>query len=85
MYRILTEDKNRRLVKLLLYRWRDKIHGYTMSFAEGAWNGEEEQAMTIDFIGVPFEIVKRLAEVIKHINGQQEVWVLDIPATVTKV
>jgi hypothetical protein len=82
MYRILTEDKNRPLIIVILGRY---LNGYTITQACGVWMGEPEKSLAIDVVDVSEELVLRIAKEIKEENEQESVLVIHFPSKSTFV
>lgn len=71
LYRICTEDKNRRQLTDLIDQHFD---GYTLYTVEGRWKGKPEDALVIELASHgAFSRVKVLAEAIKELNQQESV------------
>jgi hypothetical protein len=77
MFRIYTEDKNRRKVKAIL---NNLFQGYTLIPSIGAWEGHNEKALVIELDGVPRAKVMQAAKEIKTANSQQAVLIQRIRA-----
>jgi len=78
IYRILTEDKNRKLVQDEVSR---HFSGYTVYTGIGVWQGGTEKNLTIeiDTLGDDNRLaVYRIAEYIKKVNGQEAVLIQEI-------
>mgnify|MGYP001598676099 FL=1 len=77
LYRICTEDINRRQLTNLINRHFD---GYTLYTVEGRWKGKAEDALVIEIVGdladrAPVHI---LAHEIKALNEQESVLIEEI-------
>ena len=77
LYRICTEDKNRRQLTDLIDHHFD---GYTLYTVEGRWKGKAEDALVIEIAGdladrAPVHI---LAHEIKALNAQEAVLIEEI-------
>jgi len=83
MYRILTEDKNRRDIYNILNSLH--IEGFTCIKGTGSWHGVRENCLAIDLVDVPIAEVLMVARAIKEWNKQESVLVLEIKSTSTFV
>ncbi len=81
MYRILTEDKNRKEIYTILKSLH--VAGFTVFNAIGSWQGAREHSLAIDLIDVPKQDVLTIAKTIKEWNRQESVLVLEIPVIAT--
>lgn len=77
MFRIYTEDKNRRKVEAILNKL---FYGYTLIQAVGAWKGKTEKSLVIELDGVPRARVEQAAREIKAANNQEAVLIQKIEA-----
>ena len=82
MYRILTEDKNRALIEIIVER---HVQGYTLTLTYGVWKGEREFSLALDFVDVAETVVLEIAKEIKEANEQESVLVIHFPSTATFV
>ena len=80
MYRILTEDVNRESIYAIL---DSHVDGYTVSTAIGSWKGQRENSLAIDFVGVGYATVEKIAKVIRWENQQESVPIVDFPSSHT--
>jgi hypothetical protein len=82
MYRIYTEDVNRKTIHNLADA---RFTGYTVYTATGVWKGDQELSLVLEFAAErDWEIGKSvcdLAREIKAANHQEAVLVVQIPAT----
>jgi hypothetical protein len=73
LYRIYTQDKNRRMVRAIL---KKVFPAYSMQRGEGCWEGQSERTLIIDLVGDRIESkVKNVAMQIKRENHQEAVLV----------
>lgn len=76
MLRILTEDKNRKLIVSLVSLY---FEGFTIIPSIGFWKGEREKALTIEIATdnpkEDYKKAKKIAEIIKLFNEQETVLV----------
>ena len=78
LYRICTEDTNRRQLTDLIDQHFD---GYTLYTVEGRWKGKAEDALIIEIASHgTFSRVKVLAEAIKELNQQEPVLIEVVPS-----
>ena len=74
LYRLYTEDINRRKVEVLVAKY---FEGFTIIPATGYWQLKREQTIIIDIEGEEgnligcYESVKSLCNDIKHLNKQE--------------
>jgi hypothetical protein len=76
MYRILTENKNVRELKILLVNMN---LDYTMYYADGSWKGRPEDSLIIELGDASEDVAEAVAKLIKHANFQQAVLLQEIP------
>jgi hypothetical protein len=76
--RILTEDKDRELIKKTVSSYAS---GYTLTPGEGMWMGVPEPSLAIDLVDVSAEDAENIAKVIKFYNKQESVLIIDFPTT----
>ncbi len=78
LYRICTEDKNRKTVEILASSY---FPGCSFIFGSGRWKGKKEKSLFIDYVdtgeldGID-ERINRLSGKIERLNGQECVLVL---------
>lgn len=82
LYRIFTEDKNRKTIIKLTSRLFD---GFTVFQTVGYWKGTPERSLTIEIVGAKRQDVRDLARAIKQINKQEAVLVQAIESTSTLI
>ena len=80
LYRVFTEDKNRRGIKRICNRL---FNGYTMYPAQGVWKGVPEKSLCIEVSsggqeGYVALRVKTAAEEIKELNRQEAVLIQEV-------
>lgn len=78
LYRIYTEDKNRKSVIAALNHY---IDGYTLIEARGCWEKEWEESLIIEVVDVRPEAIRQVARDIKEINNQEAVLVVRCPSS----
>lgn len=72
MYRIMTEDTNRRGIQQILSQ---HFTAFTVFPALGCWKGKQERSLVIELSGVKRRDVIRAAQEIKERNKQDAVLV----------
>jgi hypothetical protein len=80
VFRVCTEDKNRDGIQAIL---DSRVDGYSLFAGIGCWKGQRELSLSIDLIGPDRETVYQIAELIKTLNAQESVLVLEIPVSAT--
>lgn len=75
LYRILTEDKNRKQVLKLV---EEKCESATVIEAKGLWRGTWENSLIIEIDDEYFKYIETLAEAIKELNKQDAVLIQEI-------
>ena len=76
LYRIFTEDKNRRKIERICAKY---YPGYTLIKAEGFWRLQKEKSLIIEVITEdPAARISKLAKDIKNANKQEAVLVQKI-------
>ena len=75
MYRIYTEDKDKPAVERILDSY---FQGYTVTEADGVWQGTHEASLTIDVETPDASAVQAATTAIKVHNNQQAVLVENI-------
>ena len=78
MYRIYTEDTNR---KGILACVSAAFEGFTVIPAQGYWKGERENSLVLEFETEDAGAVYALAESIRTLNHQEAVLVTYTPST----
>ena len=82
MRRILTEKKNLPDIEnILIGLGMD----YTYYEATGSWKGKREHSLVIELDNYPFSKVLKAAEEIRKLNGQEAVYVQEIPTSLLVV
>jgi len=76
LYRICTEDKNRKSVETLL---STSFDGFAIFSGVGYWKGKQEKALTIEIFGDNIgDTVKFVAHCIKVLNNQESVLITEV-------
>ena len=76
LYRIFTEDKNKKAIEKIINKYYE---GYTLYKAEGFWRLQKENSLIIEIITEdPAAKVNKIAKEIKAKNKQQAVLVQKI-------
>jgi len=70
LFRILTENKNKRSIIALMV---SAYLGFTLYEAYGYWNGQGEKALIIEVANADRDTINAIAEAIKVINNQEAV------------
>ncbi len=71
LYRIFTEDRNRRAVRRIVSA---EFDGFTIIPSQGSWKGRLEKSLVIEIIGNRImSKIKKLAQKIKKANEQESV------------
>lgn len=81
MFRLYTQDLNRK--ELLSLITGAGFRGATLIPAIGLWQGEEERSLIIELVDVDRDSAYKLADAIKHWNGQDSVLVVEMPELVS--
>ena len=77
LYRILTEDINRRQIEDIVAR---RFDSFTIYAACGYWNGTKESSLVIEIDTSGAKVrVRLVAEQIKQLNGQDAVLIQSWP------
>jgi hypothetical protein len=77
LYRILTENKNRQGVEIIVSK---TFESYTILTGTGYWQSSREDCLAIEIVSMCTpELVKAVAEDIKRANRQQCVMVQSMP------
>lgn len=86
LYRIHTEDKNR---EAIVDTCADMFQNFSIYTGTGYWKGEEEPGLVIERLAEDTfynrATMETLAESIKHLNNQEEVWLTVTPIVLVKV
>jgi hypothetical protein len=75
IYRIYTEEKNKKAIVNLIGRQFDS---FTLQPTLGYYQGKAEKSIVIEIVGSTAVKIKRLADRIRRMNGQQSVLILRI-------
>jgi hypothetical protein len=75
IYRIYTEEKNKKAIVNLIGRQCDS---FTLQPTLGYYRGKAEKSIVIEIVGSTAVKIKRLADRIRKMNGQQSVLILRI-------
>jgi hypothetical protein len=75
IYRIYTEEKNKKTIVNLIGRQCDS---FTLQPTLGYYQGKAEKSIVIEIVGSTAVKIKRLADRIRKMNGQQSVLILRI-------
>jgi hypothetical protein len=75
IYRIYTEEKNKRAIVDLIGK---QFESFTLQPTLGFYRGKAEKSMVIEIVGSTAVKIKRMAERIRKMNGQQSVLILQI-------
>lgn len=76
MYRIYTEDTNRKGIESILNK---HVTGATLIPTRGCWHGKCEDALIIEIAGEPLAEVHAVARDIKRENHQETVLIVEVP------
>jgi hypothetical protein len=75
IYRIYTEEKNKKAIVNLIGTQCDS---FTLQPTLGYYQGKAEKSIVIEIVGSTAVKIKRLADRIRKMNGQQSVLILRI-------
>ena len=75
IYRIYTEEKNKRSIVDLIAR---QFESFTLQPTLGYYRGKAEKSTVIEIVGSTAVKIKRVAERIRKMNGQTSVLILKI-------
>ena len=77
IYRIYTEEKNKRAIVRLTGR---KFENFTLQPTLGYYRGKPERSIVIEIVGASQRAVEQLAVGIRRMNGQKSVLVMKVQA-----
>jgi hypothetical protein len=75
IHRIYTEEKNKKAIVALIGK---QFESFTLQPTLGYYRGKAEKSIVIEIVGATAVRIKRLAERIRKMNGQQSVLILRI-------
>jgi hypothetical protein len=73
VYRIYTEDKNKRGILRLASA---QFESFTVQPTDGYYRGRREQSIVLEIVGARPRQIEQLAKQIRHMNGQKSVLIL---------
>jgi hypothetical protein len=76
-YRIYTEEKNKKTIVRVV---AEKFESFTLQPTLGYYRGRSEKSIVVEIVGAKAPEIKRLADRIRKINGQQSVLILRLDA-----
>jgi hypothetical protein len=79
IYRIYTQDKNQREIARLT---AERFESFTVQPTSGYYRGKRERSIVLEIVGAPPHLVEQLAKLIRVMNGQKSVLILQMRATV---